>query len=79
MVVVCRKGLSLVFGRWFGEFWVRTAIFACFDLEMAVWDPDLVWLGVLRFRRFRKFRNGISGIVEVVAWSLGRSFGFCAD
>ena len=71
MEVVCWKDLSLVFGRWFGEFGVRTAILACFGFEMAIWDPYLDWLGVSRLRRFRKFRYGISGIVEVVAWSLG--------
>ena len=60
-----------MFGRWFGEFGLRTAILACFGLEMGVWDPDFDRLDVSSFRRFRKFRYGISGIVEVVAWSLG--------
>ena len=67
-----------MFGRRFGEFGLRTAILDCFGLEIGVWDPNFYWLGVLSFRRFRKFRYGISGIVKVVAWSLGCSFVFWA-
>ena len=61
----------MVFGRCFGEFELRTAILACFGLEMGVWDPDFDRLDVSSFRRLRKFRYGIFGIFGVVAWSLG--------
>ena len=60
-----------MFGRWFGEFGLRTAILACFGLEMGVWDPYFDRFDGSSFRRFRKFRYGIYGIVEEVAWSLG--------